>query len=49
VDGGMGYQYEIDDFVEAVTQQRPVTRVTPSGSRQSVEVTLEELRQICGT
>lgn len=48
VDGVMGYQYEIDDFVDALAGGRPISRVTPAGSRESVDVTLQELRQIRG-
>lgn len=46
VDGTMGYQHEINDFVAAVTENRPITRVTPQGSRESVETTLHELQLI---
>lgn len=48
VDTTMGYQYETDDFVAAISEGRAITRVTPASSRESVEVTLEELRQIRG-
>ena len=44
--GTMAYQAEINDFVSCVKEGRPMTRVTPEGSRQSLECVLEELRQI---
>lgn len=46
VDTEMGYQYEIDDLVAAVKSGQPITRVTPESSRVSVEIVLEELRQL---
>jgi predicted dehydrogenase len=42
----LAYQAEIDDMVAAVSEGRDITRVTPASSRVSVEVALEELRQI---
>ncbi len=40
------YQAEIDDFVACLSENRPMTRITPQGSRETLEVVLEELRQI---
>lgn len=40
------YQAEIDDFVECLQENRAMTRVTPRGSRQTLAIVLEELRQI---
>jgi predicted dehydrogenase len=46
VDETIGYQYEINDMVAAISEGRAIERVTPESSRLSVEVTLEEIRQI---
>jgi predicted dehydrogenase len=48
-DGLNAYQNEIDDFITCLLEGRPVERVTPESSRLSVNVTLEELRQINGS
>ena len=40
------YQAEIDDFVACLTENRPMTRVTPQSSSETLQVVLEELRQI---
>ena len=49
--GTMAYQAEINDFVACLNEGRTMTRITPAGSRASLEAVLEELRQIkekCG-
>jgi predicted dehydrogenase len=40
------YQHEIDYMIAHLQSGETVTRVTPQGSRQAVEVVLQELRQI---
>jgi predicted dehydrogenase len=40
------YQVEIDDFIACLAENRTMTRVTPQSSRETLEVVLEELRQI---
>lgn len=40
------HQAELDDFAQTVAAGRPFTRFTPEESRLSVEIGLEELRQI---
>lgn len=40
------YQAEIDDFLSCLIEGRPMTRITSQGSRKTLEVVLEELRQI---
>ncbi len=40
------YQVEINDFVACLIEDRPMTRVTPQSSRQTLDLVLEELRQI---
>lgn len=40
------YQAEIDYFLDCIDQNTPPTRITPEGSRLSVEMAREELRQM---
>jgi predicted dehydrogenase len=40
------YQAEIDDFIDAIRTDRPITRVTPASSRLAVAVAREEIQQI---
>ncbi|HEY3332244.1 MAG TPA: Gfo/Idh/MocA family oxidoreductase [Capsulimonadaceae bacterium] len=40
------YQNEVNDFVDAVATGRKLTRVLPESSALSIEVALEEIRQI---
>lgn len=40
------YEAEINDFLLCLTENRLMTRVTPQGSRETLEVVLEELKQI---
>jgi predicted dehydrogenase len=41
-----GYYLEIKDFIDALEENRPLTVVTPESSRRSLDVALEEIRQI---
>lgn len=42
----MAYQAEIDYFLDCIAKQTPPTRITPEGSRLSVEMAREELHQL---
>lgn len=42
------HQAELDDFAACIAEGRPFTRFTPADSRLSVEIGLQELRQIAG-
>jgi len=41
-----GYYHELAYFVDCVTQNKPFTITTPQTSRDSLEMTLEEIRQV---
>jgi len=40
-----GYFFELEYFVDSLAKGRPVDRIPPASSRQSLEVVLEEIRQ----
>jgi predicted dehydrogenase len=46
VSGTMAYQAEIDYFLECITRGQAPERITPEGSRLSVAMAREELRQM---
>jgi predicted dehydrogenase len=46
VEGTMAYQAEIDYFLECIQNGKAPERITPEGSRDSVEMAREELRQM---
>ena len=45
-DPTLAYQREIDDLIDAVATNRPITRVTPEASGLAVSIALDEIRQI---
>ena len=46
VDDKSAYQAEIDYFLDCIENDTPPTRITPAGSRLSVEMAREELQQM---